>query len=51
MSKVYVTSTNLKLIHVLKESSASSALKTKKPLMLQVFKFLCVPMAQIFTTS
>ena len=41
-----------KLIHVLKEGSASSDLKTaKKPLMLQVWKFLCVPTAQIFTTS
>ena len=38
------------LIHVFKESSASSALKTeKKHLMLQVWKFV-ISMAQIFTT-
>ena len=41
-----------KLIHVLKESSATFALKTEEiTLMLQVRKFLCVPMAQIFTAS
>ena len=37
---------------MLKESSATFALKTEEiTLMLQVRKFLCVPMAQIFTAS